>query len=135
MVPARLANTLTGAQVLWHVGSHDFASRPAYFNSLLQFLMLADGVYYRALYPAANDPMKVDDTEHLLRAYFSLKVNVPALYQQWAKVDSHFKSTAMRYAGVRVLRQDPWECLVGFICSSNNNIRRISSMVIPFLSF
>lgn len=27
--------------------------------------------------------------------------------------------------GLRVLRQDPWECLVSFITSSNNNIKRI----------
>jgi N-glycosylase/DNA lyase len=32
---------------------------------------------------------------------------------------------------VRILRQDPWEALVGFICSSNNNIARISQMVRP----
>ena len=28
--------------------------------------------------------------------------------------------------GVRVLRQDPWECLASFIFSSNNNIKRIT---------
>lgn len=27
--------------------------------------------------------------------------------------------------GLRVLRQDPWECLISFITSSNNNIKRI----------
>jgi N-glycosylase/DNA lyase len=30
---------------------------------------------------------------------------------------------------VRILQQDAWEALVGFICSSNNNISRISQMV------
>lgn len=28
-----------------------------------------------------------------------------------------------------MLSQDSWEALVGFICSSNNNIPRISQMV------
>ena len=31
--------------------------------------------------------------------------------------------------GVRIIKQDPWECLISFICSSNNNIPRITSML------
>ena len=31
--------------------------------------------------------------------------------------------------GMRVLRQDPAECLFSFICSSNNNIGRIGGML------
>jgi N-glycosylase/DNA lyase len=34
-----------------------------------------------------------------------------------------------RLQGVRVVRQDPWECLISFICSSNNNIARITQML------
>ena len=30
---------------------------------------------------------------------------------------------------IRVMRQDPWECLVGFICSQNSNIPRVKQMV------
>ncbi len=30
---------------------------------------------------------------------------------------------------IRVMRQEPWECLVGFICSQNSNIPRIKQMV------
>jgi hypothetical protein len=30
---------------------------------------------------------------------------------------------------MRILRQDPWECLISFICSSNNNIARIGQML------
>lgn len=32
-------------------------------------------------------------------------------------------------AGVRVLRQDPIECLLSFICTSNNHISRITAMI------
>jgi N-glycosylase/DNA lyase len=31
--------------------------------------------------------------------------------------------------GVRIMRQDPWECLIGFICSSCCNVPRIRRMV------
>lgn len=32
-------------------------------------------------------------------------------------------------AGLRILRQDPWECLVGFLCSTISNIPRIRGCV------
>ena len=34
-----------------------------------------------------------------------------------------------QYPGMRVLRQEPWECLVAYICSANNNIPQISRIV------
>jgi N-glycosylase/DNA lyase len=36
------------------------------------------------------------------------------------------KIVTENFPGVRVVRQDPWECLVSFIFSSNNNIKRIT---------
>lgn len=70
-----------------------------------------------------------DDTEALLLHYFNLTPNLTQLYEQWSLADANFKKRAPRFAGVRILRQEPWEALVGFICSSNNNIARISQMV------
>ncbi|XP_059454640.1 N-glycosylase/DNA lyase OGG1 [Corylus avellana] len=40
-----------------------------------------------------------------------------------------FAELASHLGGARVLRQDPLECLVQFLCSSNNNIARITKMV------
>lgn len=73
--------------------------------------------------------MEKDDTEDLLKHYFSLRLNLAELYQQWSKADPNFAKKAPGFAGVRILSQDAWEALVGFICSSNNNIARISQMV------
>nr|XP_051687938.1 N-glycosylase/DNA lyase isoform X2 [Oryctolagus cuniculus] len=64
-----------------------------------------------------------------VRAYFQLDVSLAQLYSRWSSVDSHFREVAQRFQGVRLLRQDPVECLFSFICSSNNNITRIAGMV------
>ncbi len=72
-----------------------------------------------------------DDTEALVQHYLNLEPNLTELYEQWSTADLNFKKRAPKFAGVRILKQDAWEALVGFICSSNNNIIRISQMVCP----
>lgn len=70
-----------------------------------------------------------DDTEALLKNYFNLDHDLTLLYEQWAVADPNFRKRAPKFAGVRILNQDAWEALICFICSSNNNISRISQMV------
>ncbi|RMZ89187.1 hypothetical protein DV736_g3586, partial [Chaetothyriales sp. CBS 134916] len=70
-----------------------------------------------------------DDTRELLTHYLNLGANLSGLYSQWSASDSNFRRKAPKFTGVRILRQDAWEALIGFICSSNNNIKRISQMM------
>ncbi|SPN97025.1 related to N-glycosylase/DNA lyase [Cephalotrichum gorgonifer] len=96
-------------------------------------------LHYRVIWPekapkvegkagAACVP-RIDDTEALLRHYLCLKVDLEALYTKWSLIDPNFRKHAPKFAGVRILSQDAWETLICFICSSNNNISRISQMV------
>ncbi|KAF2403825.1 hypothetical protein EJ06DRAFT_541484 [Trichodelitschia bisporula] len=91
-------------------------------------------LHYRAIFPSASSSLSTphaqdDDTLALLRHYLNLEPNLKELYERWAAADPNFKKKAPQFAGVRILKQDAWEALVGFICSSNNNIVRISQMV------
>ncbi|KAF7887807.1 hypothetical protein EAF00_010101 [Botryotinia globosa] len=98
-------------------------------------------LHYRTIFPEIKVPLnhqplvkeeKLEDkdgTESLLRHYLNLSPNLTELYEQWSLVDPNFKKRAPKFTGVRILKQDAWEALVGFICSSNNNIIRISQMV------
>lgn len=63
-----------------------------------------------------------------LSDFFRDETDWPAL---WRSVDTDPQIGAAISAtrGLRILRQDPWECLASFICSSNNNIRRIEGMI------
>lgn len=104
-----------------------------------------DFLYYRATFPKerkrVSRPLTPpssttsdagaggDDTLPLLRHYLNLNPNLTELYAQWSAADANFKKKAPKFTGVRILKQDAWEALVGFICSSNNNIARISQMV------
>ncbi|KAL7748005.1 8-oxoguanine glycosylase ogg1 [Sorochytrium milnesiophthora] len=78
-----------------------------------------------------------EETRALLHDYFQLHVDLPALYTSWSSADRNFAVKAPHIQGVRMMRQEyltrahasPKECLFAFICSSNNNIQRISGMV------
>ncbi|KAM6197742.1 N-glycosylase/DNA lyase [Sarcoramphus papa] len=69
------------------------------------------------------------ETDRILRDYFQLDVGLPALYRAWGAADPLFRQVADEFPGVRVLRQDPVECLLSFICTSNNHISRITAMI------
>jgi N-glycosylase/DNA lyase len=88
----------------------------------------ASHIYYKVTWPTPTPPSP-DDTESLLQEYFNLRPKLSDLYEQWSNADANFKKRAVKFTGIRILKQDPWEALVGFICSSNNNIARISQMV------
>ena len=66
--------------------------------------------------------------KNILKNYFQLStVSLTKLYSKWSKCDEkRFKPIAKCIPGVRLLRQDPFECLISFLCSSNNNIPRIT---------
>ncbi|KAK1758257.1 DNA glycosylase [Echria macrotheca] len=74
-------------------------------------------------------PLGGDNTEALIRSYFALSQSLSTLYEQWTASDANFARRAPAFTGIRILNQDAWEALVAFICSSNNNISRISQMV------
>ncbi|WPK24210.1 hypothetical protein PUMCH_001475 [Australozyma saopauloensis] len=65
--------------------------------------------------------------------YFNLAVKLEELYEEWGAVEKKYvKNSEMAsfsfFPGIRMLRQDPWETVVLFICLSNNNVKRISKM-------
>ncbi|XP_068599772.1 N-glycosylase/DNA lyase-like [Brachionichthys hirsutus] len=79
--------------------------------------------------PAETSVQDVKEEEETLRDYFQLNVKLQDLYKEWGAADPHFKNIADTFTGVRLLRQDPTECLFSFICTSNNHISRIQGMV------
>ncbi|KAJ3045516.1 8-oxoguanine glycosylase ogg1 [Rhizophlyctis rosea] len=74
-----------------------------------------------------------DDVRSILRDYFQLDVRLADLYKSWGD-DVNFKKKAANLSGIRILRQDPAETTLTFICTSNNNIARITGMIASICS-
>eukprot|EP00501_MAST-03F_sp_TOSAG23-6_P002046 GSMAST32.ASY1.ANO1.2135.1 assembled CDS len=72
-----------------------------------------------------------DESKKMLWDYFQLDVPLQSLSSSWATSDptGRFSVVASALKGMRIVRQDPTECLLSFICSSNNNIPRITLML------
>jgi N-glycosylase/DNA lyase len=64
----------------------------------------------------------------VLQNYFRLDDDLKAIYQEIMQ-DQRVADMVARYPGLRVLRQEPWECLIAFICSANSNIPRIHQVM------
>jgi N-glycosylase/DNA lyase len=60
--------------------------------------------------------------------YFRLDDNMEKIYASINR-DALMDSLIRKYRGLRLVRQDPWECLVSYICSSNNTIRNITNSI------
>ena len=64
----------------------------------------------------------------MLQSYFRLDDDIQAIYADIGR-DTRVAEMIARYPGLRLLRIEPWECLVSFICSANSNIPRIHQVV------
>jgi len=63
-----------------------------------------------------------------LRDYLQLDVDL-AQIQSSFPVDPHMQQAMLACKGLRLLRQDPWECLASFILSSTKQIVQIKQIV------
>lgn len=61
--------------------------------------------------------------------YFSADDNLPAIEREIAGKDPAMAEAVPKNRGLRILRQDPWECLASYVLSINNSIRNISRIV------
>lgn len=61
--------------------------------------------------------------------FLNVGISLSEIWEVFSASDPRFAELACHLGGARVLRQDPLECLIQFLCSSNNNIKRITKMV------
>ncbi len=73
-----------------------------------------------------------DETfENVARVYFALDYDLELIRKDIvSRTDSEWLVAAAEFAGgIAILRQDPWEALISFIISQNNNIPRIRKII------
>lgn len=96
-------------------------------KNLIHIRRTERGVAYRVGGPDGGRKA-TDEDDLLLRRYFRDDDDVTAIYSDISR-DPTIARLVEQYWGMRVLRQEPWECLVSYICSANNSIAGITGNV------
>ena len=67
--------------------------------------------------------------ESIIRDYFDLDTDYREYKEKLSKVDKYLAESIEFGSGIRILKQDLWECIISFIISANNNIPRIKKII------
>ncbi|XP_037956139.1 N-glycosylase/DNA lyase-like isoform X1 [Teleopsis dalmanni] len=93
----------------------------------------SSSVKFKAYPLQTSVPLKICNQksyfENMLREYLRIDFDLLLHIEQWKAAHQHFTKMDSKLTAVRVLKQEPFENVVSFICSQNNHIGRISSMV------
>lgn len=64
-----------------------------------------------------------------VKNYFRLDDNLPHILSQISR-DEQIRRAIQRFSGLRISRQQPWECLISYICATYKNIPAIVEMIL-----
>ena len=67
-------------------------------------------------------------TKDFIKNYFRLDDNLPFILSEINK-DEHIRKAIQHFYGLRITRQEPWECLISYICATHKSIPAIKQMI------
>ncbi|MBP3596855.1 MAG: 8-oxoguanine DNA glycosylase [Clostridia bacterium] len=69
------------------------------------------------------------DLDKCITEYFDLNTDYEKIKNKLSGIDENLKLSIEYGNGIRILKQDIWECIISFIISANNNIPRIKKII------
>jgi len=106
----------SGQMFLWEKYKNSWYG--TYANYILKFSITKDEVEF------CSTP-KFDNWEHFI---FRLDDDIQNIFSNFSN-DIILLKLLKRYTGLRLIRQDPHQCMISFACSSNTNISMIRRML------
>ncbi|MDR3239829.1 MAG: DNA-3-methyladenine glycosylase 2 family protein [Clostridiales bacterium] len=73
-------------------------------------------------------PTDIQEFETVWIPFFDLRRDYQSIKETLSENDLIMCAAVQCSPGIRILKQDPWECLLSFILSQNNNIARVKQM-------
>ena len=122
--PVDLEASLLGGQAhRWKRASHPELVEGEWYSGVLRGVLVLVRQHGQAIefLSSSSDPQAMIAR---IRDHLRLDDDLKAIQAEIAG-DPNVAAQVERYPGLRVLRQDPWECLIAYICSANSNIETI----------
>ncbi len=119
-LPIDLEATLMGGQAFRWMPVGDGWYSGVIQDCLVNVRVADGGIEYRSNWDEGQ-------VRPLLESYFRLDDDIDAIRAELSR-DATIAQLIQKYPGLRLLRQDPWECLVAYLCSANNSIQQISNI-------
>jgi len=123
-IPSSLLNiplTLSSGQAFRWKRTEEGAWLGVIEGTAVALLPDADGFWWRT-HP---EPNRWD----ILHRFFQLDVPLAELREAWVSAEPRMEPALERFAGLRILRQDPLETLFTFLCACCNTMTKISRSV------
>jgi N-glycosylase/DNA lyase len=89
-------------------------------KQVIKIRQMSDKLEFQ-VFPPKSDPESVKN-------YFRLDDDLPRILSRIAK-DQHIRRAIQHFRGLRITRQEPWECLISYICATYKNIPAIKNMI------
>lgn len=106
----------SGQMFLWKKYKNSWYG--TYGNHILKFTIVNNEVEF------CSTP-RFDNWEHFI---FRLDDNIQDIFTNFSN-DTILLKLLKKYRGLRLIRQDPYQCMISFACSSNTNISMIRMML------
>ncbi|MGQ0795063.1 MAG: DNA-3-methyladenine glycosylase family protein [Nitrosopumilaceae archaeon] len=86
------------------------------------------GINGSEIFKITQDPFRIVSSEKKVSNFFRQDDNIDKILSSIMQ-DKFVKDAVLRFPGLRLLRQDPFQCYISFICSSNASIQNIKKML------
>ena len=120
--PFHLALTLTMGQALrWRMEGNGWISG-VINDKIIRLRQVKDSVEFHTSNPSPSD-------KRFLYHYLRLGQDIHSVHENLAHQAPEIKPLVQLYGGIRILRQDSWECAVTYVCSPRGEVSRIARTV------
>jgi len=108
--------------------SFSWAKRGKFFRGIIRKVILEFQQEKNGFYWFSYNYDNTKFLEKIIIDYLNLNFDLNE-FSERNKEDHVLQESLKNYYGLRILNQDPWECLISFICSAASNLNKITKNI------